>query len=252
VGETEFDGLAEHYDETRGGEQRGDEYAADIHASLPPGDGAILEIGVGTGVVALGLRRRGRAVVGLDLSMPMLSRAGLRLGPAVVCCDAMRMSIATASVAHAVSVWVVHAVPDPPLLFHEAARVIRPGGYYVVCASQRPAPEDAVGRIISEMLVRVDSRRGASRPRGVTVEEVLAWGQSAGFMATVHLLERQWESTVAQELAAIAHRAWPAVRELDEAAIDEVTTPAVEALQALPTADYIRRATADMIVFRQD
>ena len=56
---TEYDQLAEHYDETRGGEGRGDEYAADVDAHLPAGDGPILEIGVGTGVVALGLRRGG-------------------------------------------------------------------------------------------------------------------------------------------------------------------------------------------------
>ena len=54
---TEFDAIAEHYDETRGGERRGQEYADDIDAHLPAGDGPILEIGVGTGVVALGLRR---------------------------------------------------------------------------------------------------------------------------------------------------------------------------------------------------
>ncbi len=96
---TEFDQLAEHYDETRGGERRGDEYAAEIDLELPPGDGIILEIGVGTGVVALGLRRRGRKVVGLDLSAPMLSRAMERLGPALVRSDALCMSIATASVA---------------------------------------------------------------------------------------------------------------------------------------------------------
>jgi ubiquinone/menaquinone biosynthesis C-methylase UbiE len=86
---TEFDQLAEHYDETRGGEHRGDEYAADIDAQLPLGEGPILEIGVGTGVVALGLCRRGRDVFGLDLSAPMLARARLRLGPVVVRSDAM-------------------------------------------------------------------------------------------------------------------------------------------------------------------
>jgi hypothetical protein len=46
----EFDQLAEHCDETRGGEERGEEYAADVDAHLPSGDGPILEIGVGTGV----------------------------------------------------------------------------------------------------------------------------------------------------------------------------------------------------------
>jgi ubiquinone/menaquinone biosynthesis C-methylase UbiE len=162
---TEFDQLADHYDETRGGEQCGDEYAADIDAQLPPRDTPILEIGVGTGVVALGLQRRARAVVGVDLSWPMLARARRRLGAVVVCADAMQSAIATASVAHAVSVWVVHSVDDPVLLFQEVARVIRPGGRYVVCATQRPAPDDEVDTIISELGARVDARRGASRPR---------------------------------------------------------------------------------------
>jgi hypothetical protein len=40
----EFDQLADHYDETRGGEGRGDEYAADIDALLPPDEGPILEV----------------------------------------------------------------------------------------------------------------------------------------------------------------------------------------------------------------
>ncbi len=248
---TEYDQLAEHYDETRGGEQRGDEYAGDVDAHLPAGDGPILEIGVGTGVVALGLRRRGRRVIGLDLSAPMLSRARLRLGPVVVLSDAMRMSLATGSVAHAVSVWVVHSVAEPMALFREAARVIRPGGSYVVCATQCPLAGDRVGAIISDMGARIDARRGASRPRGVSVDEVLVWGGNAGFAGAVHRLERQWHASPDHELAAIANRTWPALRELDEDAVEEVTRPAIEALRALPPTDSVRRATAEMIVFQR-
>ena len=248
---TEFDQLAEHYDETRGGEQRGDEYAADIDAHLPDGSGPILEIGVGTGVVALGLQRRGRAVVGLDLSAPMISRARDRLGSVVVRSDALEMGVATASVAHAVSVWVVHSVADPVRLFREASRVIRPGGRYVVCAHQRPAADDTVGRIMTEMGARIDEQRGAHRPRGVTAEEVLAWAGEAGFQGAVHHLARSWRSTPSEELAAIAHRTWPALRELNEATIEEVTRPAVEALNALPPVDTLRRAVADMVVLER-
>jgi ubiquinone/menaquinone biosynthesis C-methylase UbiE len=247
----EFDRIAEHYDETRGGEQRGDEYAVGIDALLPTGDGPILEIGVGTGVVALGLRRRGRSVVGLDISEPMLARARSRLGPSVIRSDAMRMGIATASVAHAISVWVVHSVAEPVLLFQEAFRIIRPGGGYVVCTAQRPSADDHVGRIIAEMSARVDARRGASRPRGVTVDEVIGWGSAAGFTGEVHEFERQWHSSPNDELRAIAYRTWPAMRELDENAIEEVTRPAVEALKALPPGDDIRRATAETVVFHR-
>jgi ubiquinone/menaquinone biosynthesis C-methylase UbiE len=248
---SEFDQLADHYDETRGGEQRGEEYAADIDAYLPAGEGPVLEIGVGTGVVALGLRRRGRDVVGLDLSPTMLVKAGARLGPVVVLADALAMALGTASVAHAVSVWVVHSVVDPVRLFAEAARVIRPGGRYVVCANQRPAPDDAIGNIISEMNFRVDARRGAERPREVTAEEVLAWAGQAGFTGTVHQFDRQWYSTPAAELAAISYRTWPAMRELDEATIEEVTMPAIEALGALQATECLRRAVADMVELKR-
>jgi len=245
---TEFDQLADHYDRTRGGERRGDEYAADIDAHLPPGEGPVLEIGVGTGVVALGLLRRGRQVIGLDLSSPMLAKARRRLGPVVILADALEMAVATASVAHAVSVWVVHSAADPVRLFVEAARVIRPGGRYVVCSNQSPAPDDPIGQIISEMSQRVDARRGASRPRGVTAREVLAWAAQAGFTGAVHELDRQWESTPGDELAAIRHQTWPAMRELDEHSIEEVTRPAIEALEALQPAVYRRRGTAHMVV----
>jgi ubiquinone/menaquinone biosynthesis C-methylase UbiE len=246
----EFDLLAEHYDETRGGESRGDEYAADIDRLLPPGERPILEVGVGTGVVALGLARRGREVVGLDISAPMLVRAKERLGSRVVLSDALEMAVATASVAHAVSVWVVHAVSDPARLFREVARVLRPGGSYVVCSGQRPATGDVVGQIIKEMGERVDVRRGAVRPRGVSVSEMLDWASRAGFIGTVHELERQWRSAPGEEIAAILKRSWPAMRELDEEALDEATKPALEALRALPDTDVVRRGISDVLVFQ--
>ena len=245
---SEFDGLAEHYDETRGGEQRGDEYAADIDRVLPAGDGPILEIGVGPGVVALGLMRRGRAVVGLDVSAPMLDRARPRLGPVLVRSDAMHIALASRSVAHAVSVWVVQSVRDPMLLFREAARVIRPGGRYVVCATQVPVPDDPVGTIMSEMTERIEVHRAAPRPRRVTTDQVLEWAGHAGFEGTVRRFDREWSSPPSAELAAIAHRQWPALRELDEAVIEEVTLPAVAALSALPDVAYTRRATAETVI----
>ena len=247
----EFDLIADNYDETRGGEQRGEEYAADIDAHLPSGEGPILEVGVGTGVVALGLRRRGRRVIGLDLSAPMLHRARSRLGPVVIRSDALRMSIATASVAHAVSVWVVHSVADPIQLFQEVARVMEQDGRYVVCTTQRPSPDDEIGTIITEMGTRVDALRRSSRPRGVTTGEVLDWARPAGFIGTVHWFERQWSSSPADELMAISLRTWPALRELHEDDIEVAIRPAIDNLQALPPTNVIRRATAEMVVFQR-
>jgi ubiquinone/menaquinone biosynthesis C-methylase UbiE len=66
----------------------------------------------------------------------MLLRAQKRLGSLVVLADALELAVATASVAHAVSVWVVHSVADPARLFREVARVLRHGGMYVVSSTQ--------------------------------------------------------------------------------------------------------------------
>jgi len=105
--------------------------------------------------------------------------------------------------------------------------------------------------IITEMGVRVDTLRGASRPRGVTVDEVLSWAAGAGFTGSVIERERQWLSSPEQELNAITRRQWPAMRELDEAALEEATRPAIEALRTLSAADAVRRATAEMVVLRR-
>jgi ubiquinone/menaquinone biosynthesis C-methylase UbiE len=247
---SEYNGIAEHYDRTRGGERRGDEYAADLDRYLPAGDGPILEVGVGTGVVALGLVRRGRTVIGLDVSAPMLARAHERLGPVVVRTDAMNMAVATASVAHAVSVWVIHSVADPVRHFREAARVLRPGGLYLACLAQRPAAGDAIGRIIAQMGAAVDGRRSAARPRGVTVAETLSWAANAGFEGTVRRFSREWIETPADQLEAIERRTWPAMRELDEASIVAATTPAIAALRALPQVEHRRHAEVEMVALR--
>jgi SAM-dependent methyltransferase len=178
----------------------------------------------------------------------MLARARQRLGAVVALSDAMAMAIGTASVAHAVSVWVVHSVADPVRLFAETARVIRPGGKYVVCSIQRPADDDAIGNIVREMTLRIEARRHAPRPRAVSSAEVLTWAGEAGFTGSVHEVERRWYASPSAELAAIAYRTWPALRELDEAAVEDVTRPAIDALEALPTTECLRRAVAEMVV----
>ncbi len=247
----EFDDLAENYDRTRGGESRGEEYAAELDALMPPGEGPILEIGVGTGVVALGLARRGRQVIGLDISMPMIRRAHERLGGRVFLSDATRLALADESVAHAVSVWVVHAVADPIRLFEEAARVIRPGGRYLVATTQRAAPDDRQGMILEELTARVDEARRAPRPRRVSGEEAGEWARGVGFEVTHLERARTWFSRPAEEIEAIRLRQWPAMRELDDASLEAVTRPSLAALADLPDEPTLRRAIVDLLVLER-
>jgi ubiquinone/menaquinone biosynthesis C-methylase UbiE len=170
-----FDQIAELYDETRGGEQRGDEYAAYVAAHLPAGRGPVLEVGVGTGVVALGLVKLGRRLVGVDVSAPMARRAHDRLGGVVALGDAAALPMASGSVAHAVSVWVIQAVGDPGAVFGEVSRVLRPGGTYVVCTTQFPTDDDPIGGIIHRMGDAVAARSANARPRQLTARQILGW-----------------------------------------------------------------------------
>lgn len=126
-----FDCVASRYDDTRGGERRGEQFAADV-APMLDGTRPLLEIGIGTGVIAKAMRSRGFTVRGIDISHNMLERARDRVGNVIVRGDAMELPFATASLDQALSVWVLHVVGDVATVMHEIARVLRPGGTYLV------------------------------------------------------------------------------------------------------------------------
>ena len=68
---------AAHYDELA---QRGDEEAAVSFLRRLAGDGPALELGIGTGRIALPLAARGVVVDGIDLSEPMVARLRAKPG----------------------------------------------------------------------------------------------------------------------------------------------------------------------------
>jgi SAM-dependent methyltransferase len=129
-----FDHAAGFYDETRGLAAEVEELVADrVEAVVGPG-ARLLEVGVGTGRIALPLHRRGRRVVGVDLSLPMLARyrakaaaAGLA-PPPVLRADASRLPLRDGCVDAVVEVHLLHLVPSWRRALAEARRVLAPGG----------------------------------------------------------------------------------------------------------------------------
>jgi SAM-dependent methyltransferase len=166
----------------------------------------------------------------------------------VILGDAMDLPLPAQSVVSAVSVWVVQSVPDPSRLFAEVARVLHPGGLYIVCTTQRSADDDVIGHIINGMSRAIDARRPGKRPRGVSVAQVLEWSAVAGFRGEVHPYERSFFSSPELELDAIERKSWPALRELDDADAAAATRPAIEALRALEPGSRERRGFVDVIV----
>jgi SAM-dependent methyltransferase len=137
-GSIAFDRAAGYYDQSRGLPDGVDELVADrIEAAVAQG-GRLLELGVGTGRIALPLHRRGRRIVGVDLSVPMLDRYRAKVAalglppPAVLRADATRLPVRDACVDAVLEVHVLHLVPGWRQALAEARRVLRPGGVVLV------------------------------------------------------------------------------------------------------------------------
>ena len=108
----------------------------DMLADEFAGSGRVLEVGVGTGLLALPLATRGLRVDGVDLSAPMLDRAiaksseTARVGLTVA--DATRLPFRDSVFGGAFIRHVLHLVPDWHQVLSETVRVILPGGTLVV------------------------------------------------------------------------------------------------------------------------
>jgi len=133
-----YDRVAASYDATRG---LPPEVEAAIAAGFARLAGAtpaapFLEVGVGTGRIALPLVRDGFRYAGVDLSGPMLAgargkAAGLPGRLLLARADAVALPFAAATFAAGIVVHVFHLVPDWPLALNELLRVIKPGGRFL-------------------------------------------------------------------------------------------------------------------------
>ncbi|MFD0075948.1 class I SAM-dependent methyltransferase [Streptomyces sp. NPDC127166] len=150
-----FDEIAPGYDASRGGTARAAGFAEQLAPLLDPAR-PVLDIGVGTGIVAAELTTRGYTVFGVDLSPGMLARAQARLGARVAVGDACRLPVRSGSVDQAVSTWLLHAGPDNRAVLAEAARVLRPGGRYLVIPAGGTRPADDVGVLVGALEDRLD------------------------------------------------------------------------------------------------
>jgi len=131
-----FDRAAEYYDTTRGLPEDGARLQTMLLVEELASASPVLEVGVGTGQVALPLHEAGVDVMGLDLARPMMDKligksAG-RIPFPLVQADATRMPFADGAFGAAYLRWVLHLIPDWEAAVSEMVRVVRPEG--VICA----------------------------------------------------------------------------------------------------------------------
>jgi SAM-dependent methyltransferase len=178
-----FDRAAGYYDATRA-------LPADTMAGLTAvlsaelaGRQPCLEIGVGTGRIALPLRERGIALAGTDISVAMLRKlvANAEGVPfPLMRADATRLPVAAGTFGSVLAVHVLHLIPQWRVAVDEALRVLRPGGALIASfggggSSGRQARDPAEAVPWREPVQEVLRRRGLVRiRRGATDADEVA------------------------------------------------------------------------------
>lgn len=130
-----FDRAAGYYDETRGLPGPVLERVVDQLAAELSGRGPALEVGVGTGRIAVPLRERGVELLGSDIAPAMLERlvanAGRRPFPLLVA-DARSLPLANGRLGAVLVSHVLHLIADWQAAVDDMVRVMRPGGVLLV------------------------------------------------------------------------------------------------------------------------
>lgn len=127
-----FDRAATYYDETRVTDEESLRTIIDLLQSDVCGRGPVLEIGVGTGQLALPLALGGAPVIGLDLSAEMMAMLRAKAGDAarlpLVRADATRLPLGDGALGGAYARWVLHLIPDWMRALSELDRTVMSGG----------------------------------------------------------------------------------------------------------------------------
>jgi ArsR family transcriptional regulator len=132
-----FERLSKRWDELRS-TAFGDLFATEAFVSLLPRDWVVADIGTGTGYLLPTLSDNFRQVIAIDPAPAMLDCARQRAadhGAANVTFergDLGHLPIPDRSVDLAISLLVLHHVPEPPSALIEIHRVLRPGGRMLV------------------------------------------------------------------------------------------------------------------------
>jgi ubiquinone/menaquinone biosynthesis C-methylase UbiE len=242
--EGSFNRVAHEYDASRGGRERGLGFARQLAEGLATGE-LVFDIGAGTAVVTNELAALGFPVVALDISSQMLGLARERLGARVAVADAAALPIAGGVVPQAVSTWLLHIVPNPGAVFREVARVLRPGGRWLVLPSRAARDDDVLGRLVAE----VDEAAGRGRDDSRTLAPL---AEAAGLTFVREFAHREkeiWSSPgdLADRLAAGTYSVtWSPER---DAAVRTVRSRVVRTLRDMPEPQKpVRRVVVDRVL----
>ncbi len=234
-----FDRAAEFYDATRGFPLGvAGQVAGSLAGIIPPGS-PVLEVGVGTGRVAIPLVSKGYLLTGLDLSWNMLQKLKENyrtqppqkklLPPDVIQGDTTRLPFPASQFDAVLAVHVLHLIPNWQVALAEMQRVLKPGGSLFVGHTWRPAeaPRQALRRVHAEILrsFGYTNKRYISRDMAETDQMLKATGAQG-----TEIVAAEWESTSTpgQDLERLNQRVWSSTWDIP----DEIYQKSLEELSA--------------------
>lgn len=235
-----FDRVAHVYDETRGLPPDIAKCVAEELARILAQVAAtprVVEIGVGTGRIAVPLSRCGVRVTGIDLSPKMLARLREKSGDVdVLLGEASRLPFRSGVFDAALFVHILHLVPDPEATLRAALDLVRPGGLLLEAHDDRTdtARErfDAIVRQTVIDVTGIDIRRSRSYEKAVQAfaNAVQAAGASVEVVRLAEWTERMRGRAMLERLARRDYSgSWAIPENAIQAVVDRVA-PALEEL----------------------
>lgn len=142
-GSVNFDPAVGYYDQTRYTTPEAEEQILSLLFGELSGRGRCLEIGVGTGRIALPLALAGVAMAGVDISPGMVGllveKSGGRAPFPLALADATGLPFRAGTFGAAIASHVLHLIPPWREAIAELGRVVRPGGLVLVSLTGGPS-----------------------------------------------------------------------------------------------------------------
>jgi len=223
-----FDRAADYYDATRGFPPGVEDRVADLFVQaggLGPAS-RVLEVGIGTGRIAVPLAARVARYAGADLSAPMLGKlAGKRsaLPIDLVRADATALPFSDGRFHTLIGVHVFHLIPGWRAVLAEAARVLAPGGLLL-----HGGDDHSRGPVWRRWRDRVEER-GAAPNVGVPRARIQSFPEEEGWSpAGVHSIAFGRRTRPREVIELVAGRSWSTTWRMSDVEL----AAAVEALRA--------------------
>ena len=226
-----FDWAADFYDQTRTlPPPMAQAMVAMLQERVPTG-ARFLELGVGTGRIALPVVEADYRLVGIDLSRPMMARMQAKLtathNAALVQGDITRLPFADHRFDAALAVHILHLVSGWRTALAETQRVLKPGGLLFYDATQRAA--GGLDNQVRARLRELVRARGSEmkRPGGEQEDVLAALAKMGATVETLRLAQGERTHTIREIIDQLASRKYSTTQIVPE----EVLAPAIAELR---------------------